>query len=208
MPRIAARLPLAALLRRAPRFPCEAGGVAAVEFALILPLLIALYLGAVETTRAIDNSRKFSLFARAVADLSGRAPMTTMDPIFSASAAILQPFDAGQVSIVVNAMGVEDENGTLSGFVCSSAANANATPRTQNAPAGQDGIPAVPPIYRFDGARYILAEVSMPYAPVIGSRIYAAIFGSTSLVFRQQIAWAERADGEIILPGGAACRNP
>jgi hypothetical protein len=40
---------------------------------------------------------------------------------------------------------------------------------------------------------------------MVGSKIYRMIFGSTSLVFSQQVAWAERTDTEIIMPGGAKC---
>ena len=48
-------------------------GIAAVEFALVLPLLIVMYFGTVELTRILDANRKLTLFARTLADLSGRA---------------------------------------------------------------------------------------------------------------------------------------
>jgi Flp pilus assembly protein TadG len=194
-----------ALRRRARGFPAQSQGIAALEFALILPFLLTAYFGTVETMRAIDNSRRFNLFARTIADLSGRTSVASMDTIFNASAAILQPFDTKDVAIVVSAMGVEAIGGQLFGGVCSSVATSNTVPRTRLDLTGTKGIPAVPLTFQFDGARYILAEVTMPYAPMVGSKIYRMIFGSTSLVFSQQVAWAERTDTEIVMPGGAKC---
>jgi Flp pilus assembly protein TadG len=203
-PQRAIRL-LGGVRRRARAFATRSHGIASLEFALILPFLLIAYFGTVETMRAIDNSRRFNQFARTIADLSGRTSVSSMDTIFNASAAILQPFDTRDVAIVVSAMGVEAIGGQLFGGVCSSVATTNATPRTRLDLTGTKGIPDVPLTFQSDGARYILAEVSMPYVPLVGSKIYRMIFGTTSLVFSQQVAWAERTDTEIVMPGGAKC---
>ena len=203
-PQRAIRL-LGGVWRRARAFATRSHGIASLEFALILPFLLIAYFGTVETMRAIDNSRRFNQFARTIADLSGRTSVSSMDTIFNASAAILQPFDTRDVAIVVSAMGVEAIGGQLFGGVCSSVATTNATPRTRLDLTGTKGIPDVQLTFQSDGARYILAEVSMPYVPLVGSKIYRMIFGTTSLVFSQQVAWAERTDTEIVMPGGAKC---
>ena len=44
-------------------------GVSAVEFAMLLPLMLTLYLGAVEISQGIGADRKVTLTARTVADL-------------------------------------------------------------------------------------------------------------------------------------------
>jgi Flp pilus assembly protein TadG len=89
----------------------ERNGVAAVEFALILPLLITLYLGCVELTQGIMASRKVAILSRTLSDLTAQqlttvtSPCTTasicdaqMSLIFSASAAVMSPFSTANLS--------------------------------------------------------------------------------------------------------------
>lgn len=200
---------MAALSQTLKRFRNDGRGIAAVEFALVLPVLIVIYFGTVELTRILDANRKLTLFARTLADLTGRADnpkpsADSMAAITSAATAILRPLDASGLQIVVNAMGVESVYGTLYGGVCSSWPQ-NATPRPTQQLNGTNGLPATPAAYQFDGARYVLAEVSMPYTPIIGSALYRWIFGARGLIFTRQIPWSERTANEIIMPGGVAC---
>lgn len=191
------------------RFVGRDDGVAAIEFAIILPVLITMYFGVFELTRAIDNSRKVSAFARTVADLTGQLPAQTagkaaavspadMTAIFDSAKVILLPFDANAVKIVVSTVGVEKIKGKRQGRVCSSFAK-NATVRPELQAAGTDGLADIPASFDVDGARYLVAEVSMPYYPVIGTNLYKLIFGDQGLSFSRQIPWAER-NGEVVLP--------
>ena len=196
-------------LIRLRRLGPDARGVAALEFALVLPVLVTIYFGMVEATRIADTGRKLTHFARTLADLSGRAEnasttVADMTAITGAAAVILRPLDVSSVQIVVNAMGVESISGTLYGGVCSSYPQ-NARPVLQI--NGTGGLPATPATYQFDGARYVLAEVSMAYTPLVGAKLYTWIFGPKGLTFTRQIPWAQRTTTEIIMPGGAACPN-
>ena len=47
-------------------------GVSAVEFAMLLPLMITLYLGVVEISQAVGIDRKVTLTTRTVADLASQ----------------------------------------------------------------------------------------------------------------------------------------
>ena len=176
---------------------------------MILPLLVTLYFGTIELTRVADASRRVSLFARTLADLSGRADNPTpstadMTTITGAATAILRPIDISNLQIVINAMGVENVNGALYGGVCSSWQQ-NAAARARLTVNGTNGLPDTPSVYRFDGARYILAEVTMTYVPFLGSALYKSIFGTRGFVFVRQVPWAQRTATEIVMPGGSTC---
>ncbi len=91
------------------RFAADRRGIAAVEFALMLPVLIGLYLGASELAQYISNSRKVALATRSVADLISRQtlPVTTesLQNTIRAARAILAPFDAASATITVLSVG-------------------------------------------------------------------------------------------------------
>ena len=55
--------------RRLWRLIGDERGVSAVEFALLLPLMLTLYLGAVEVSQGIRADRKVTLTARTIVDL-------------------------------------------------------------------------------------------------------------------------------------------
>src|SRR5262245_44457481 len=65
------------LRRRLQRLAHDQRGVSAVEFAMLLPLMLTLYLGAVEISQAVAVDRKVTLAARSVADLV--AQVTTVN---------------------------------------------------------------------------------------------------------------------------------
>lgn len=92
-------------------------GVAAVEFAFILPLLITLYLGTVETTFAIMADRRVASVTSTVADLVAQTKTVNqdeLDDIFRAATAIMVPFDSQELSIVVTSVAIDaDGNATV-----------------------------------------------------------------------------------------------
>jgi Flp pilus assembly protein TadG len=87
-------------------FGAATSGVAAVEFAMILPVLLTMYLGMVEVTKGVTTNRKVTLLSRTVADLTAQAAElsdTARNNIFDASSYVLQPGDpAGAKMLMVS----------------------------------------------------------------------------------------------------------
>ena len=72
-------------------------GVSAVEFAMLLPLMITLYLGVVEISQAVGIDRKVTLTTRTVADLASQVTSITnadMTNLLGASSSVISPYDA------------------------------------------------------------------------------------------------------------------
>ncbi|WP_312164793.1 TadE/TadG family type IV pilus assembly protein [Phenylobacterium sp.] len=88
-------------------------GSAAVEFAFIVPIVLALYFGMVEATQALLANRRAGALTTAVGDLvTQQAQVTTaeVNNIFNASTAIMKPFPTDGLamrvtSIEINASG-------------------------------------------------------------------------------------------------------
>ena len=77
------------------RFARDRRGSAAVEFALIIPVVMLLYYGMVEATQALLVNRRASYIATAVGDLatqSAQLRQADIDDIFAVSAAVMKPF--------------------------------------------------------------------------------------------------------------------
>ena len=95
---------LAGFLRR---FSGDRRGVSAVEFALIAPFMILLYLGSVEISLALSIDRKITSVSSALADLVAQDDVITDDEIrdiLNAGAVIISPFDPTPLEIRITSI--------------------------------------------------------------------------------------------------------
>lgn len=181
------------------RFARSEDGIAALEFALVSPILILILMGTIELPRAYGTSQSLVRSARTMADLISRGSVATVDDVYAAGAAVTYPYDTGGAGIVLTAVGVYQQGTALVAKVCSSAAR-NAVPRAVGSVVG------TPPTTESSvGSRYVMAETTFPYRPIFG--IFPVL---NALTFSKQVAWPMRGTGgggalETILPGGKAC---
>ena len=81
-------------LRRS-RFLAQESGIAAVEFSLILPILVVLWIGGVEVTSALSVDRRLNNLASSIGDLVARSKDIThaeVDAIFDLAPGALFPY--------------------------------------------------------------------------------------------------------------------
>jgi Flp pilus assembly protein TadG len=146
------------MLRRTP-FLKDRSGLAAVEFALIAPVMIVMFYGAVELSSAVDCSARVSRVASTVADLVAQeTAISTADAtnIFSASNAILFPYASANAKIVVTSL-VTDASGKVTVSWSESQNTGKRTSPPANIPAGI--LPA--------SSSVIYAEVTYSFTPAI-----------------------------------------
>lgn len=200
------------------RFTRASNATSAIEFAAILPLVLVLWAGTAEVSHAIGVWRKMTLLARTVADLTSQGDTVdpiapaTMSDILAASTAVLRPLSGSSAKIVVSSLGVYATNLT-NPRVCSSTASSNATARS----TGVATDLTIPTAYAVAGDRYLYAEVSMSYAPMIGSSVVKLLgWSSGTIPLTSSFAWPVRngtvhnsnsspASPEVTLPNGAFC---
>jgi Flp pilus assembly protein TadG len=146
------------MLRRARRFPKARGGMAAVEFAFVAPLLITMFYGAIELVEAVDCKTRVTDIAATTSDLVAQSTVvstTDVNNIFGAANAIMFPYSATGMQIVISSL---VDNGAGGARVAWSNAQ-NATPRTVGSTV------AVPTglIVSGSGGSIILAEITYTY---------------------------------------------
>lgn len=158
-----------ALLQGSKRFWRDTRGVAAVEFALILPLLLLLYLGSVEASQLYTTDRRIVTIASTVADLVARAKTTVtgseIEDYFVAATNVLKPGETASLTQIVSLISV-DEDGVAT--VVWSASNP-----TGHARETDDEFPLEPESQISQVARnaqglIVVGEASFPYVPMTG----------------------------------------
>lgn len=100
------------LLRQLQRFARRETGVAAVEFALIVPIMLSVYLGCSEAAALLTADRKVQSVAGAVGDLVARTNKTItqgqLEDYFLAATSIMAPYDPSGLVQTVTAVSVSD----------------------------------------------------------------------------------------------------
>ena len=114
------------------RFNGDNRGAAAVEFAIIAPLLISMYLGTMEISRGLQVNKKVGRSASSVADLiaqidGGALDKATIESIMKIGKATLQPYNLTQPTIIATGVNI---NAVGAATVSWSRQLANTTPST------------------------------------------------------------------------------
>jgi Flp pilus assembly protein TadG len=158
-------------IRRATAFAYHSGGLAAVEFALIVPVMITLYFGTVETTNALTAARRVTNVAETAADLTAQATSLSssdINDIFAASTAILTPFNTSAIKITITSVVASSSNASTT-TVAWSKAYGGATARSANSSV------TLPTGLTTAGSSVIMVEVVYTYTSPVGTFITGPI---------------------------------
>jgi Flp pilus assembly protein TadG len=124
-------------------FRKDKSGLAAVEFAMILPLMITLFFGVVEISLALACRANVTNVAAVAADLVAQeSVMTTSDVtnVFGAANAMLYPYDTSVAKITVSSIVYDTATASLTsgkvGWSCAKNATAKSVGDIVTLPAG------------------------------------------------------------------------
>jgi len=156
------------MLNKIQNFVKRKDGVAAVEFAILAPLMLTMYVGTVEAGNFLSVNMKVTNTAATLADLVARAPHiddSSMDLMFEAVDIIMRPADVSEMEVVVTSLVAVTVSGELKYQVrWSNSANGNATARTIDSFV-EIPTTSVPPV--LIGGIIVMSELSYTYQPVI-----------------------------------------
>ncbi|WP_188516045.1 TadE/TadG family type IV pilus assembly protein [Alsobacter metallidurans] len=180
-------------LRRVLSAASDTRGVAAVEFALILPVMLVLYIGSVEVSQGLSADRKVVLLTRTLADLvtqNDTLNSTQVSQIMSAGTAVMSPMAASPIEMRITSVAISDVSGKEA-TACWSQASTNwsGTPASAFPKGYIFNTIQVPTALRADpGTSVVLAEVRYPYKPVMGYVITSTLTLSERIFMRPRIA--------------------
>ncbi len=171
--------PVRATGRRLGAFLNARSGLAALEFALILPAMLVLYVGGVEVNDAISIRRKVSHATSTFADLGAQASATVtatdLADYFKAASAILSPYDTSLLKATVVGVAI-DANGKAT--VAWSQSYNGAT-----CPAKGSSV-TIPASLAVANGFLVMADVSYAFTPKLGY-VLTGTFNMTDKVIAQ-----------------------
>lgn len=153
------------------RFAAERAGVAAVEFALVVPIMLVVYLGTTEASALITMDRKVQSVAGALGDLVARENATisgaTLQDYFQASSGIMSPYmPTGLKQIVTSVQVMADGTTSVAWSRPYTTGDADVV-----ATGHEVGKPYALPADMTDiakGSYVIVSEASYSYKPLFG----------------------------------------
>ncbi|MEX0405562.1 TadE/TadG family type IV pilus assembly protein [Aquibium sp. LZ166] len=141
-------------------------GVAAIEFAFVVPVLLALYFITMEVSQGLEANKKTSRVGIIVGDLITQQQTIVkaeVDAIMRVGEAVVQPYNRSSPGIYVTAIQITNEsvpkvkvawsrkleNGTASGYL------------------SKDTTTTVPAALKVPGSFLVRTEVKLDYKPVL-----------------------------------------
>jgi Flp pilus assembly protein TadG len=159
--------------RKARELARDRNGIAATEFAVIVPIMLVMFFGTVEFSSGVAVDRKVTLIARTLSDLTSQALTSVNDTylqnVFTASIAIMTPYPAtptkAQISeIYIDSSKVAKIQWSKAATIGTAATQATLATSTHNA----GDIITIPTALQVPQTYLILSEVSYLYTPTIG----------------------------------------
>jgi Flp pilus assembly protein TadG len=142
-------------------FAKDKRGVSAVEFAILLPLMLTLFFGSVELSQGIAADRKVTMTARTVADLVSQTTSVNNADVtnsFNAATAVMSPYPSSPLKVTVSSVVIDDKGKATVAWSDTYQGTARAKGSTITVPAALN-IPS---------SSLILGEVQYDYKPTMG----------------------------------------
>jgi Flp pilus assembly protein TadG len=170
--------PVGSLARK---FANNTEGMAAVEFAMVLPLMLTLYFGAAELSQGIGADRKVTITARTVGDLVSQVTSINnadMTNSLNAAAAVMAPYPLANVKVTVSSVVIDSSGKATIAW----SDTLNGTARSKGAVVTLPAALAVP------STSLIWSEVQYSYKPTVGYVVTGTLTLQDFIYMRPRLA--------------------
>jgi Flp pilus assembly protein TadG len=164
------------------RFVASTRAVAAIEFAMVLPVLLLAFLGTVDAGRAIAVYMKVHSATYVLASITNQyqqVQTTDLQTVTGATSVVMSPYPSGPAVVTVSQVKIDSKNNATVSWSYS----LNGTARAQNSsvtvPANILTAIGSPPSGTF--SYLIFSEVSYTYTPMFGYFITGTLTLSDNL---------------------------
>ncbi len=185
-----------ALVRRDER------GVAAIEFAMIVPILFLLLVGSIEFSQAITIDRRVTQIASSTADLVAREKTITtaqLNNVMSIARALMEPYDPNLLRITLTNVGANVTNATNTKVCWSFNYQGGANTYTQGSAY------ALPAGIVDKGGSVMVAEVQYYYTPLIFNYFIATALTTSATALQDKFYLKPRVSSMIQYNTDALC---
>ena len=138
----------------------DRSGIAATEFAVIVPLMLVMFFGTVEFSSGVAVDRKVTLMARTLSDLTSQSISVNdadLTNFFAASKGIMTPYPSAPTQATITEL-----------YVDSTTLAARVQWSKGTAPRATGTTVTIPSALKVGGTYLILSEVSYRYVPAVG----------------------------------------
>lgn len=154
-------LPIWLRMRRtAARMFADRSGIAATEFAVIVPVMLVMFFGTVEFSSGVAVNRKVTLMARTLSDLTSQSTSvsnTDLTGFFAASKGVMTPYPSAPTQSTISELYIVP--GSLAVKVIWSQGHS---------PRGTGTTVTIPNELKVGDTYLIFSEVSYRYVPAVG----------------------------------------
>jgi Flp pilus assembly protein TadG len=179
-----------AMMKVLTRFARDRRGVSAVEFAMVLPLMVTLYFAGVETTEAIAAKRKVTLAARSLADVTARSTTISaadLNGLYKAVQSVMFPYSnpagpvEGKLHIKLSSVSIDAKgNATIDWGV--------AVNETAHAKGDSVALTGKKNVLDIPSTSLIWAEIRYDYTPTVGYLITGTVGLSDEIFMRPRLS--------------------
>ena len=187
----------------------DRSGLAAIEFAMILPIMVVMFFGVVEISSAVSVDRKASLVARTLSDLTSQMVSVADVDLTSfgeAAKAIMTPYPGSPLISSVTEVYVDSVTGVArvqwsKGLTVSTTGVVAIAPTAPHNPGDVVVLPTT--LVAAKGTYVIWSEVSYKYTPAIGY-----VVAKTGMSFSDTAFTRPRTVVCVIYPTGGSSTCP